>query len=186
MTATPTYVPSLFNVALAPLLTEVPWLRETETRQECFMSDPIQSYTYGQGRGVRTYTSIPFHPVPQDLMAAVNAHLAAEYDPAWGHFNGCFLNRYDDALQHLGWHADDFERMDHSHPIVVVSVGQPREIWWRTFGQKGEIPDSQKQLLGDNSLFMMPPGFQQTHQHRIPKGDRTMGPRVSLTFRRFL
>lgn len=184
--AEPLYFAGFSSLELGPLLTEVPWLRETETRQECFMSDPIQTYTYGQGRGVRTYTSIPFHPAARDLMAATNAFLGAEIGPSWGHLNGCFLNRYDDALQHLGWHADDFDRMDQDHPIAVVSVGEPREIWWRTFGQKGEMPAEQRQLLGHNSLFVMPPGFQRTHQHRIPKGDRSMGPRVSFTFRRFL
>lgn len=184
--AEPIYFPGFTDLSLEPLLIEVPWLRETETRQECFMSDPIQTYTYGQGRGIRKYTSILFQPVVRDQMARTNAFLAAEFEASWGFLNGCFLNRYDNAHQHLGWHADDFDRMDQDHPIAVISVGEPREIWWRTFGHKGEIPDNQKQLLGHNSLFVMPPGFQLTHQHRIPKGGREMSPRVSLTFRRFL
>ena len=36
-------------------------------------------------------------------------------------YNVCFLNRYDDQRNHLGWHADDSPEMDHDHPIAVVS-----------------------------------------------------------------
>ncbi len=41
-------------------------------------------------------------------------------------------------------------------------------------------------IVEPGSLFIMPPGMQHTHEHRIPKGDRAMGGRISLTFRRFL
>ena len=174
----PDYIDGWFEISLNDF-SEVPWLKKTETRQECFMSDPIQSYTYGKGRGVRTYTSIPFSCGVESIMNKLNDEFNTSY-------NGCFLNHYLHHRQHLGWHADDFEKMDHDHPIAVISVGQPREIWWRKFEQKGVIPNEQKQMLSSGSLFIMPPGFQQTHQHRIPKGDREMGPRVSLTFRRFI
>ena len=131
----PIYIPGFASeLALETYLEDVPWLRETETRQECFMSDPIRSYTYGQGRGERTYTSILFSEAVQALMAKLNDALGVD-------LNGCFLNRYDDDRQHLGWHADDFATMDHAKPIAVVSLGEPREIWWRPLGQKGVVPD---------------------------------------------
>lgn len=44
-------------------------------------------------------------------------------------FNGCFLNKYDNQHQHLGWHADDFVGMDADAPIAVMSFGAEREIW---------------------------------------------------------
>jgi alkylated DNA repair dioxygenase AlkB len=174
-----TYIPNWTDIVLEDILENIPWEDRAETRRECFMSDPVTSYTYGQGRGVRTYTSIPFEGGVDAIMAELNGAMESDY-------NGCFLNRYDDHRQHLGWHADDFIRMDHDHPIAVISLGEPREIWWRTFGQKGIIPPEQRQLLEPGSLLIMPAGMQQTHQHRIPKGDREMGPRVSLTFRRFV
>jgi alkylated DNA repair dioxygenase AlkB len=164
------------------LLAEVPWIRVTETRAECFMAHGPVSYTYGQGRGVRTYTAVPFAAGVRECMAEVNAYLAMF---PWGPMTGCFLNRYDHQHDHLGWHADDFRGMDHSRPVVVVSFGEPREIWWRLNGVQGEVPPERRQRLGDGSIFVMPPGFQQAYQHRIPKGDRAMGPRVSLTFRAF-
>lgn len=45
-------------------------------------------------------------------------------------------------------------------------------------------PPVEKVLLPHNSLLMMPPGFQQTHQHRIPKHTATCKTRISLTFRK--
>ena len=165
--------------ALSILLFDVPWLEVTDARKECFMATPTRSYTYGAGRGVRTYESIP--PI------LFVQHIQLKLNEQWGTaFNGCFLNRYDDASKQLGWHADDSPGMDHEHPIAVISFGESREIWWRANGQTGVVPVDQRQLLSHGSLFMMPASFQQTHQHRIPKGDRPMGKRVSLTYRRFL
>lgn len=181
----PIYIPGFVNdVGIDQLLRDIDWVRVTETRQEAFMSDPIRSYTYGSGRGVRTYTSTLYESVVKDIEDRVNAFITAEFD--WAEMNGCFLNRYDDAWQHLGWHADNFVGMDHSTCIAVVSFGQAREIWWRPNGFKGPIPQEQRRLLEPGSLFLMRPGMQHTHEHRIPKGDREMGPRVSLTYRRFL
>lgn len=183
----PTYLPnsellSGSGVTFDRLLNEVPWLQVAETRQEYFMSETPLSYTYGKGRGVRTYESAPFLAGVDTTMGAVNKILEGL---SWGPVNVCFLNRYDSEQMHLGWHADDHEGTDHKRPIVVISFGEAREIWWRKNEEKGEIPAEQRQLLGDGSMFIMLPGFQFTHQHRIPKGGRQMGTRISLTYRAF-
>ncbi len=166
-------------------MSTIPWLDETSARLECFMSDGGGvSYTYGEGRGERTYTSIPSSGMVRVLQADINEFLAKNH--GWGPMNGCFLNRYEDHRKALGWHADDFRKMDHSRPVVVISLGQPREIWWRPNGERGVVPQAQRQLLEHGSLFIMPPGMQHTHEHRIPKGSQDMTPRVSLTYRAFL
>lgn len=177
----PLYLPD-FTVypGLDRLLTQVPWWRVAETRGEYFMSWRQDSYTYGKGPGVRTYAAAPFCAGVGCALDHVNEELDRR---GWGLVNVCFLNRYDTEHDHLGWHADDHEGTDHTRPIAVVSFGQAREIWWRALGSSGVVPAERRQLLGDGSLFIMPPGFQAGYQHRIPKGDRPMGPRVSLTFR---
>lgn len=180
----PTYIPSYTSTpGITRLMQEVTWLQRVEARSEAFMSDVVRSYTYGAGRGERTYTSGPFEAGVDEVMGRLNLDLA---QLGYGSMNVCFLNRYDGRNQQLGWHADDHPGTDHTRPIVVLSFGQAREIWWRTNGQTGEVPASQRRLLEDGSMFIMPPGFQSTHQHRIPKGDREMACRVSLTFRAFL
>ena len=188
----PIYITDYADASPADLAS-VPWGTFTEARQECFMALAPTSYTYGAGRGVRTYTSIPYLP----WVEAIRQHLntapmmfdgvgLGEKKTETRKFNVCFLNRYEDAAQHLGWHADDSPGMDHDHPIAVVSFGQTREIWWKPQKDTGPVPADQRQLLAHGSLFMMPAGMQRTHFHKIPKGDRKMEPRVSLTFRHYI
>lgn len=164
---------------------EVPWSRHTETREEYFMAKSPTSYTYGAGRGVRTYVSNPYLPFVEMIQDWIQARRMPSKDyPDSVAYNVCFLNRYADASQHLGWHSDDSSGTDPGHPIAVVSFGEAREIWWREIGHKGEIPMEQRRLLEPGSLFVMPPWFQGKYQHKIPRGDRKMGTRISLTFRR--
>jgi alkylated DNA repair dioxygenase AlkB len=181
----PIYIPNwTVTPGLQRLEAEVHWLRVAETRSEQMMAHGDVSYTYGKGRGERTYTSTPFCTDVATLMDAVNLHLSTVH--GWHvPMNVCFLNRYLDQNDHLGWHADDHQGTDHTAPVVVVSFGAEREIWWRVNGHKGELPPEHKVLLGNGSLFTMPPGFQFTHQHRIPKAGREVGARISLTFRAF-
>lgn len=179
---TPTYEPGVFPAPLIDrLLGEIPWVEATEARRECFMAEETFRYTYGSGRGVRTYQSVPYLPMVRQVLNALN-----RFGVYGDGYNVCFLNRYEDDHQHLGWHADDSPGMRHEHPIAVVSFGAERDIWWREPGQVGEVPSERRQRLGSGSVFVMPPGFQQRYQHRIPKGDRACGPRVSLTFRRYV
>jgi alkylated DNA repair dioxygenase AlkB len=53
-------------------------------------------------------------------------------------------------------------------------------------GIKGDIPDEDKFLLENGSLFIMPAGYQKDHVHKIPKHDRVCGGRISLTFRKYV
>lgn len=178
---TPIYLANFFDPGNEWLnLFQLPWQSRTEARQEIFMADWMIEYTYGAGRNRRSYTTIDLDPFVREVMGRVN-----EYLGELGPMNGCFLNRYDDEHQALGWHADDFEGMDHSKAVAVVSYGTPREIWWRPRGEKGVVPTDQRRLLEHGSLFVMPPGFQQSYFHRIPKGDHPMKTRISLTFRNF-
>lgn len=140
----------------------VNWIDSAETRRECFMSESDYSYTYGRGRGIRTYKSIPFHPIVLDIILKINN----DFDLS---LNKCFLNCYRDERQHLGWHSDNFRKMDDDSPIAVVSFGGTRELWVRNIGYKGLVPK----------------GFQKTHKHKIPKSGHVVGPRISLTYRKF-
>lgn len=156
------------------LIYEINWVSEVTTRKEAFMSDIEREYQYITDGPI--YKSQPMHPIVKDIMEEVNKFLGSSLDV-------CFLNYYENNKKALGWHSDDSHPIDQTQPIAVVSIGQAREIWWKPIGDQGVIPDNQKQLLEDGSLFVMPAGMQDTHRHKIPKGDREMGARVSLTFR---
>lgn len=185
----PSYIPAVFDdISLDEVLDSTPWIQVTDARLECFMSTTTATYTYGEGRGARTYVPVPYTEVATRVQEVLNVQVSLvldEHPRRSGRFNVCFLNRYDNAAMQLGWHSDDSPGMDHYHPIGVVSFGQAREIWWREKGQTGIIPADQRQLLKHGSLFVMPAGMQRTHQHRIPKGDKPMATRVSLTYRHY-
>lgn len=176
----PAYRPGIVPNADALLghLIQLDWLTLTEARKEYFMSDEPRSYTYGAGVHARTYASAPYTDPVGYLQRTLNRIFATSY-------NVCFLNRYDTQKNQLGWHADDSPEMDPDHPIAVISLGAEREIWWKPKDETGIVPPEQRQRLGHGSLFVMPAGFQSTHLHRIPKADREVGTRISLTFRRY-
>lgn len=161
------------------LLNDIAWESVREARKEYFMAEEPTTYTYGTPPHDHAYTSGLWHPAVVGAMSYLNDRFHTKY-------NVCFLNRYDDEKNQLGWHSDDSPGMLHEHPIAVVSFGEPREIWVREKGASGVVPNEDRYLLESGSLFVMPPGFQRTHQHRIPKGSKKMGPRVSLTFRRYV
>jgi alkylated DNA repair dioxygenase AlkB len=176
---TPKYIERFHKTpdeALVSLLA-LEWLQVTEARLEYFMSDVPRRYAYGKGIGEREYQSREYTETVLAILAELNTGGAG--------YNVCFLNRYNHQKHQLGWHADDSPTMDRDHPIAVVSFGAEREIWWRKKGDKGVVPPGCRQVLGHGSLFVMPGGFQDGHQHRIPKCDRECGVRVSLTFRRY-
>jgi len=159
------------------LLNEVAWTNKEAPRDECFMSLVPLEYTYGKGF-TRTYSSLEFHSKVLEIRDSLNSKFGTEY-------NVCFLNYYKSDKEHLGWHADDSPEMDPTHPIAVVSFGAERAIWIKLKEYKGNIPDEDKYMLGDGSLFIMPAGFQKDNFHKIPKHDRICGGRISLTFRKF-
>lgn len=155
------------------------WLDVTEARMEYFMSDEPRSYIYGKPPFDREYHSSEYTEQVTQIQNKLNEDFEAK-------FNVCFLNRYNNQKNQLGWHADDSPTMDRDHPIAVISFGAEREIWWKLQTEKGEVPPEQRQKLGHGSLFVMPSGFQDLYFHRIPKADREVGVRVSLTFRRYI
>lgn len=154
--------------------TEFPWERRDAPRRECFYSSIGKSYTYGSGRGERTYIPVPYSSMVKEWTREVEEFLNTAFEL-------CFANGYESEKEHLGWHADDSPEVDDNRPIAVLSLGAEREIWVRPRG--GDFSTVEKFVLPSGSLFIMNAGMQDTHDHRIPKADRPCGYRVSLTWR---
>ena len=160
------------------LLENVKWTNAGAPRMECFMSETPKQYGYDTKDGLRFYESIPYY----SLVLSIQNKLNKDYNT---NYNVCFLNYYNNEKQHLGWHSDDSDGMNLEHPIAVVSFGQERFIYVKDKSYKGEVPNDNKFLLGDGSLFIMPSEYQKEHLHKIPKGDKIMTGRISLTFRNY-
>lgn len=163
------------DLALDALLHDLAWIRVGDTpRWEYYWSLTGEPYTYGRAAGQRMYEAQPDHSAIVEMRARLRDELSLSFDV-------CFLNRYDDQRDHLGWHADDSPELDDNRPIAIVSLGVAREIW---FKRKGGIDAStERRLLEPGSLCIMAAGMQQAWLHRIPKAGFVCGPRVSLTYR---
>jgi len=180
MTMTPRYVPLFADPADYPQLKNIDWVqRENTPRKEYWDTTAGEAYTYGRGRGVRTYQ-------PNRSLEIVEKYRYLLKEEIGTYFEGCFLNKYDTKKDWLGWHSDDDTSINHEEPICVITFGQPREIQWKEIGSKG-IESIHSQMLEEGSLFVMPAGMQQTHYHRIPKMSfESERPRISMTFRALL
>lgn len=170
--------------ALRTLLDELAWVHRGNDgamvpRKEYYHNMHGHPYTYGGGQNARTYESMPTHPIIERVRIALNS-----INPGVWDFDVMFANLYENQHHHLGWHADDSPEMDQEHPIVTVSLGAEREIWFKS--QLEKDAQVQKIALPHGSALIMMPGVQQTHFHRIPKHDRPCAPRLSLTFRKYI
>jgi alkylated DNA repair dioxygenase AlkB len=174
---TPTYGKYFANQKYFDILwNELDWEHREAPRLEYYCNDIPNPYTYGKGAGERTYLPRPWHEKMIGIQEQLEEMLNSKFEV-------CFVNGYRDGKDQLGWHADDSPEMDDARPIVVVSFGATREIWTRDNVTREVV----KYPLEGGSIFVMPPGFQDTHQHRIPKSDKIdCGPRLSLTFRGYV
>lgn len=170
----PNYVPIVpANINRDRLWNELDWeRREGAPRREYWQNDYGLAYTYGQGAGQRTYDAKPWDDFVNEYRNRLNEEFGFKLDC-------CFLNGYNDEKDALGYHADDSPEMSMEQPVITLSLGAERNIMFRN----NETREVTTLKLGHGSICIMPAGFQLTHQHKIPKGDRPMGPRISLTYR---
>lgn len=175
------YVPGFVpdpDEAFKRLRDELAWEHRDAPRHEYYCNDFPKPYVYGRDRGRRLYEPRPYHPVILSIRKKLEEFAGATFEV-------CFLNRYLNQSDHLGWHADDSPEMDDARPIATVSLGVEREIWFRLKdGAEPRIVEKIK--LGNGSLCLMAAGMQDTHQHRIPKASIQCGERISLTFRGYV
>ena len=152
---------------------DLPWENRGAPRKEAFVSKnaPVE-YTYGSGNFYRTYSSSAIPDFMNKLWDAVEEFAGCKFEL-------CFCNGYTGERDHLGWHADDSDSVDDNRPIVVVSIGEEREIMFRD----REKTFTERLLLENGSGLIMSAGMQDTHDHRIPKAGRVCMPRISFTFR---
>lgn len=173
------YIPDFCSYDVEKLWNQLPFKNhDNAPRQECWFNDYGLDYTYGHGRGERTYSA---ELVWDDFVNSVREKLNKEFDSS---YDCCFCNGYVDENNHLGWHADDSPEMDMNHGICSVSIGAEREIWFRKTGEKGVAEKGV--LLESGSAVIMLPGMQKDWEHRIPKNSFPCGKRISLTFRKLV
>jgi hypothetical protein len=165
------------------LWADLDWVRaEGSNRREYYVARAgIGAYTYGRGAGRRTYEPQFAHILIRSVWNMVETMTGVKFDV-------CFLNGYENERDALGWHADDSPEMDDARPIAIVSLGAEREIMFRPKGTDQARQNLLREtlMLQNGSLCLMASGMQDTHEHKIPKAGRAVGPRISFTFRGYV
>ena len=165
------------DAAFSTLWNELSWVRHGMVpRREYYSNDVESSYSYGKVEFAREYPPQPWHSLMREIQTLVEAELGARMEV-------CFLNGYEHNRDQLGWHADDSPEMDDARPIAIVTLGAERDIMFATKNTRENV---ERLKLQHGSLCVMSAGMQDTHVHRIPKADRVVGPRISLTFRGYV
>lgn len=165
------------NEIFKSLSEDLAWVRrDTTPRMEYYVNSVNVPYTYGGGDFARTYEAQPTHPTIDKVKDCLEKFTGTIFEV-------CFLNRYLNQSDHLGYHSDNSPEMDDGRPIGIVSFGVERDIWFRPINSANDVT---KVKLGHGSLCLMLPGMQDTHQHRIPKAGFQCGERISMTFRGYL
>ncbi|MCP4492900.1 MAG: alpha-ketoglutarate-dependent dioxygenase AlkB, partial [Gammaproteobacteria bacterium] len=141
-----------------------------------------QTYSYS-----KETAKLPLHSLTSsvvgEVLDCVNNRLGTS-------FNSVLVNKYANKNVALGWHQDDEPIVDQSAPIATLSFGATRRFCISNSPRRAE----QSQLfivdLKPNSVFVMKPGLQQSHYHRVSAGrdniSEECGVRYSLTFRQLL
>jgi alkylated DNA repair dioxygenase AlkB len=133
--------------------------------------DPGVSYSYSR----ITHPPAAWTPPLLEVRALVVARLGLAVVP-----NGVLLNRYRDGADSIGKHSDAEVDLVPGAPIVGVSLGAPRTMYFRP--HKGVSGTGCRLVLEDGSMLVMTNDCQKTWTHEIGKEPGT-SERVSLTFR---
>ncbi|KAG7163651.1 DNA oxidative demethylase ALKBH2-like, partial [Homarus americanus] len=150
----------------------------TGTLAKATYGDPGLTYKYS---GIKT----PARPWPQPLEAV--RELVCKVT---GHkYNFVLVNRYKDGSDKMGEHKDDEKDLDAQTPIASVSLGQPRDFYFRHQDarppKKLNIDKVQLQLQHGSLLLMNPPTNQYWY-HALPPRKSAPGIRINLTFRKII
>lgn len=103
-------------------------------------------------------------------------------------FNFVLVNRYKDGFDHVGEHKDDEKDLVATHAIASLSLGQPRNFYFKHQDSRGKNASRRdlkpiKLVLEHGSLLLMNPPTNRFWYHALPQCKRVLGLRINLTFR---
>ena len=89
-------------------------------------------------------------------------------------------NLYRDGADSMDWHSDDEASLGPAPVIASVNLGAPRRFQLR---RKDDKKTKIEISLGGGDVLVMGGRCQLQWQHRVPKTQAIVAPRVNLTFR---
>ncbi len=159
------------------LLNKVEWRRDevvifgkrilTKRKVAWYGDKPFQ-YTYSNN----TKEALNWIPELLELKALVEAECNET-------FNSCLANLYHDGSEAMGWHSDDEKELRPMAAIASLSLGSDRKFSFKHRNTKETI----SLTLQNGSLLLMKGTTQKHWLHQLPKTQKTIAPRINLTFR---
>ena len=145
---------------------------------------------YGDEPYVYSNSTKNLEPIPitdslgiQDVLDWVNWYFGTN-------FNSVLVNRYGNKNVFIDWHQDNEHNVDQSQPVMTLSVGAIRRFRVSDSKLKETRTQDYTKELKSNSMFVMKPGVQESHYHKLETGRGNKrgecGKRYSLTFRRLI
>jgi alkylated DNA repair dioxygenase AlkB len=91
-----------------------------------------------------------------------------------------WVNLYRDGRDSVAWHRDRNRKVMTRPLVATVSLGARRKFQLR---QRGTTRVAHTFEPGHGDLVVMGGNCQETWEHTVPKTQRTVGPRMSVTIR---
>lgn len=164
--------PELHDQLVKFLPENVPYTRVSYQKYGKLRNTPRLTWCYGQynNQDTATYRGKTFktEPIP-DWLLQIKAPIERFIGVT---FNTVILNKYTDGKDHIGWHSDDEEFLQH-HYIASISIGASRDFQMRV--NNGPIHEIK---LKEGSLLVF-----DGVKHCLPKRKGCSQTRYNITFR---
>jgi alkylated DNA repair dioxygenase AlkB len=125
----------------------------------------------------QTLEARPPTPATAALLARVVEHTRVP-------FNHVLVNRYRDGADSIGRHADDEPELGRDPIVATLSLGASRRFVLEP--RRAKLGARHAIDVAHGSLLVMGGTCQRHYVHGVPRASRTVGERISLTFRRLL
>lgn len=172
------FQPEASDALLADLLHSINWQQDHIKIYDRQIPLPRLTAWYGDPGTTYRYSGITMQP--QSWTAALTQIKQAIEPLAGIKFNSVLLNLYRDGRDSVAWHSDDEPELGPNPVIGSVSFGATRRFCLR---HKFDRSLKQEIALTHGSLLLMRGPTQQFWQHQIPKTNKSVAPRINLTFR---
>lgn len=160
------------------LIRETPWTQKVIQMYDKQVITPRLSAWYADAE---TYDYTTLSKSTPNLWTPELLMIKGIVEPFAGvKFNSVLLNYYRDGNDSVTWHSDN-EKALGTHPTIAsVTFGQVRSFDIRN---KNNHREKYSVRLEHGSLLLMKGDLQAKWEHRIAKSNKTMKPRLNLTFR---
>ena len=140
-----------------------------------------EPYIWKSKNGTIVNKPIPINdfPIVKNILAKVNE----EYEC---NLNCCLISYFKNGSAGIHLHRDDENSLDHTQPIVVVSIGAVRRVEFMDNDREPYLASDLTLDPSDCSAYIMRPGTQQFFRHRVRCNKRVHKHRLSFSFRAFV